>query len=266
MKRDEFELTRKTITVWALGGVAVSAVGLLLLEVQKEDIALWLYAPATNVLAVLFGIAAVSMFWEYFVRRSHSQDLLRYLNLGTSVAQSGLTRVSTRSALDWPTLLATANEVIVLTEDIEWLERNHYTLRDQAQNRIVKATIAIPALGGLYARRQAELRGIEPDERDRRIQESIDRVARAWREDVKAGRLRSGSRLTVVGHGYESGYEIFIVDRTTIVTLSAPGDGAGLVDRLALVFDQSNEMLPSSFLRRHVADLETMTKIQEVGE
>ncbi|QVG65555.1 hypothetical protein JG551_002990 [Curtobacterium flaccumfaciens pv. flaccumfaciens] len=260
-----FLATRRAVLNFAIAGGLVTLLGLILLEAFKGAVWPWVYSSATNVLGVLFGLAVVSLIWEFFVRRDHSTDLRHYLRLGSSVAKSGLQDVSPRSRLDWQSLLESANEVTVLTYDAEWLGRNSYTLTDVARVRPLRVMVAVPKADGAYLVREAKRRGLTTESLAASISEVVTRAARLWRDAKKPpGSLHSGSKLSVVEHELDLGYEVVTIDRTTIVTLAAPGDSDDLQDRVAFVYSQAAEEYPTSFFTTHKPLLESMNRMDEV--
>ncbi|KAB1658161.1 hypothetical protein [Pseudoclavibacter sp. CFCC 11306] len=260
-----FKATRRSVLSIVVLGGALTLLALILLEVFRDGLWPWLYAAATNVLGVLFGLAVVSLIWEFLVRREHSKDLLHYLRLGSSIAKSGLQDVSPRSKLDWQHLLESANDITVLTYNGDWLDRNAYVIRDVARERPLSVTVAVPVNGGAQLGREAELRGIPADRLAEEIAGVVARAARLWR-DVKQGseQLHRGSKLRVVEHDLDLGYEVVTIDRTTIVTLAAPGDSDELRDRVAFVYNQSPEEYPTNFFTAYKEDLDDMRRMDEV--
>jgi hypothetical protein len=266
MASDDFTSSRESVIKLAVAGGAVTLTGLILLEVFKKDLWTWVSAAGTNILGVLFGLAVVSLVWEFFVRRTHSADLRHYLRLGASVAQSGLQEVTSRSKLDWPDILGSANEVTVLTYSAEWLDRNDYVLRDIATTRALSVTVAVPIRGGAFMLREAELRGVSSDKIADSIAETVARGARLWRDANNSQTpLHAGSKLSIVEHDIALGYEVVTVDRTTIVTLAAPGDIDEILDRVAFVYQQSAEQYPTSFFTSHTSKLAEMNRLDEVS-
>lgn len=260
----EFAATSRSVLTIAIVGGAITLVALILLEVFRSSIWTWLYSAATNVLGVLFGLAVVSLVWEFFVRRDHSKDLRHYLRLGSSVAKSGLQDVVPRSKLDWPHLLASANEVTVLTHSSEWLERNAYLLRDVARTRPVSITVAVPVRGGAYLAREADLREMSPETIATTIAETARRAVRLWRDAKQDGQpFHKDSRLKVVEHSIDLGYEVVTIDRMTIVTLAAPGDSSEMRDRVAFIYEQSAEEYPTTFFASYRSALDDMTALDE---
>jgi len=264
IKKDFPESSNRVLQVAIVGG-ALTLVALILLEVFRGDMWVWLYSATTNVLGVLFGLAVVSLVWEYFVRRDHSTDLRHYLRLGASVAKSGLQDVTPRSKLDWQELLASANEITVLTYSGEWLDKNAYVIRDVACERPLLVTVAVPVKGGAYLAREAESRGIPAERLADGIGDVVARAAGLWR-DAKEDpeQLHRGSKFSVVEHSLNLGYEVVTIDRTTIVTLAAPGDLAEVRDRVAFVYSQSPEEYPTSFFTAYKPLLTSMNRLDEV--
>ena len=266
MARD-FAATRRAVISVATVVSTATLVALILLEMFRGRVPEWLYAATTNVLGVLFGLAVVSLIWEFFVRRNHSADLRHYLRLGSSVAKSGLQEVAPRSKLDWQELLASANEVTILTYNEEWLERNAYIIRAVACERPLSVTVAVPVKGGAYLERMAETREASAEKLADSIGEAVAWAARLWRD---AGRgpdqLHRGSMISVVEHDLDLGYEVVTIDRTTIVTLAAPGDSDELRDRVAFVYSQSPEEYPTSFFTAYKLLLADMNRLDEVKE
>ncbi|GAA1144999.1 hypothetical protein [Microbacterium oxydans] len=260
-----FAATRRSVLTLAVIGGVLTLAALVLLELFRDNLWPWLYAAATNVLGVLFGLAVVSLIWEFFVRRDHSTDLRHYLRLGSSIAKSGLQDVSPRSKLDWQHLLASANDITVLTYNGDWLDRNAYVIRDVARERPLSVTIAVPVNGGAYLAREAELRGVTAERLADNIGDVVARAARLWR-DAKQGseQLHRGSKLSVVEHDLDLGYEVVTIDRTTIVTLAAPGDSDELRDRVAFVYNQSPEEYPTNFFTAYKPLLAGMNRLDEV--
>lgn len=260
----DFRATGRSVLAVAIVGGVVTMGALILLEVFRKAFWPWLYSAATNVLGVLFGLAVVSLIWEFFIRRDHSSDLRHYLRLGASVAKSGLQDVTPRSKLDWQHLLESANDVTVLTYSAEWLERNAYLLRDVARSRPVNVTVAVPVKGGRYLDREAARTGRTAESLADSIFETATGCVRQWREakDV-AHSLHKDSMLKVVEHDLDLGYEVITIDRTTIVTLAAPGDAGELLDRVAFVYGQNLEEYPTSFFVSYRSQLEAMTRLDE---
>jgi hypothetical protein len=254
---------RDVLAVSIIAGV-ISFGGLLTLEYFKDQTFPWFYAAGTNVLAVILGLAVVSLLWEYFVRKSHGQDLRHYLRLGASVAQSGLQEVTTWSALDWSDLLKGAAEVTALTDNAEWLERNQYPLLDLARKRVLSVTVAVPSRDGTYLARLAAVRGITADNLADAIEAAAEKSTQLWREAGQSGGgVRPGGKFSVVEHPLDLNYQVFTIDGKTIVTLSAPGDDLGLQDRLAFVYEQGPGENPTSFLRAHLQKLGSMVRLRE---
>lgn len=260
----DFTATRKSVLTVAIVGGVITLALLIVLEVFRGSVWTWVYAASTNVLGVLFGLAVVSLIWEFFVRRDHSADLRYYLRLGSSVAKSGLQDVTPRSKLDWQRLLASANDVTVLTYSAEWLDRNAYILRDVAKTRPLSVTVAVPAGGGNYLVRQASLTGASAEDMAAQISASATKAVRLWR-DARTGSqpLHRDSKLSVVEHDISLGYEVVTIDQITIVTLSAPGDAGESLDRVAFVYGQNAEEYPTSFFVSYRPKLTDMNRLDE---
>ncbi len=70
-----------TVLGIAIGGGVVTLLGLILLEAfQRRRLALGLLVNH-KCAGVLYGLAVVSLIWEFVVRRDHSTDLRHYLRL-----------------------------------------------------------------------------------------------------------------------------------------------------------------------------------------
>jgi hypothetical protein len=264
MAKVEFPNTRRAIvTVASIVGIATLA-GLVVLDGYRDEWPLWIFSAGTSLLAVIFGLAVVSFVWELFVRQSHSTDLRHYLRLGASVAQSGLQEATTFSRLNWPELLSNASEITVLTDSAEWLGAHQYSLRDHARERVLTVRVAVPASKGTFLQRYAELRGLQADKLSEDIEDIAERSTKLWREAGTGGKpVRAGSKLSVIEHDLDVNYEVFTIDRKTIVTFRAPGDYTGQHDRLAFVYEQSAEQYPTDFLRTYMANLDGWTKLRE---
>lgn len=257
-----FLATRRTVVGVAIitGGLALAA--LIILGLIQEQLWPWVFTAANNVLGVLFGLAVVSMLWEFLVRRDHSSDLRHYLRLGASVAKSGMQDVTPRSKLDWQRLLASANEVVVLTHSAEWLERNAYLLLDVARTRPVAATIAVPVRGGALLAREAESSGKADDVVADSIFESVTSAVRLWRDTKASGQpLHKNSSLRVVEHDFDLHYEVIMIDNTTVITLAAPGVAGVSLDRLAFVYSQGAAEYPTSFFASFRSQLGRMNAL-----
>lgn len=260
----DFDATRRRVLRVAPTVGLLALVSLFLLEGQKSWLWPWLYAASTNVLGVLFGLAVVSLIWEFFVRRDHGNDLRHYLRLGSSVAKSGLQDVTPRSKLDWQDLLASANEVTVLTFNAEWLDRNAYILRDVAKTRPLVVTVAVPVKGGSYLERHAALTDSSAEALGTQISEMVSKAVRLWR-DARTGpqALHKNSKLSVFEHDISLGYEVVAIDQTTIVTLAAPGDAGESLDRVAFVYGQNLEEYPTSFFLSFRSQIADMNRLDE---
>lgn len=263
MNRDFTATRRSVLTVAIVGGVA-TFLALILLEAYRDSLWPWLYSAATNILGVLFGLAVVSMIWEFFVRRDHSSDLRHYLRLGASVAKSGLQDVAPRSKLDWQDLLESANEVTVLTHSAEWLERNAYLLLDVARTRPLAVTVAVPVKGGAFLEQEATRLGKTANSLFEAIQQGVTSSVRMWR-DAKGSTqtLHKNSTIRVVEHEFDLDYEVIMIDHTTVVTFAAPGNVGPALDRVAFVYSQSIAEYPTSFFASYRAQLDTMNGLDE---
>lgn len=265
MTEKDFSSSRRIVLIVSISVAAITLLLLVLVEVARSKLWDWVYAASTNVLAVLFGLAVVSFFWEFLVRKAYSADQRDYLRLGASVAQSGLQDVKLRSRMKWEELLASANEVTVLSRDAEWLSRNLYPLRDTATERTLKVTVAVPSKTGQYVARMAAIASVAVDKYWEPTATSIGTAADLWRA-AKASPpgLKAGSHLRIVEHDFDLGYEVVTVDRTTVILLGAPGDGVGREDPLALVYKQGPEQYPTSFLTAYKTQLDSMNSVEEV--
>lgn len=265
MGKKDFAITRRSVVSLAIIVGVISLACLLLLEFGKAHVWEWAYSAGINVFGVLFGVAVVSLGWEFFVRRSHSTDLRHYLRLGASVGQSGLQEITPQSRLRWNDLLERASVVTVLTDSTEWLDRNSFSLLDRARERGVTVTVAVPALEGEFLKNRAFAMSSDLERLKEQIQDTVDRVARQWRSAAGTGKpLHSGSKLSVVEHPYDVPYDIVTVDGMTLIALSAPGAASGTSDRLTIEFDQDSLEYPTNFLRTHIAGLEHLPRLEEV--
>ncbi len=136
----------------------------------------------------------------------------------------------------------------MLTYDAEWLGRNSYTLTDVARVRPLHVIVAVPKADGAYLIREAERRGLTTESLAGSIGDIVTRAARLWRDAKKPpSSLHNGSRLSVVEHELDLGYEVVTIDRTTIVTLAAPGDSDDLQDRVAFVYSKRPKSIRPAF-------------------
>lgn len=255
----EFLGTRRSVVAVSITVSVVALAALVVLGAVQASLWPWAYQAASNVLGVLFGLAVVSMLWEFFVRRDHGSDLRHYLRLGASVAKSGLQDVAPRSKLDWQRLLESANEVVVLTNSAEWLDRNVYLLLDVARNRPVAVTVVVPVKGGAYLTREARKTGKSSDALSDAIFESVTGAARLWREARSSGQsIHKSSKLSVLEHDFDLEYEVIMIDNTTVVTLTAPGSAGATLDRLAFVYTQNTAEYPTSYFASFRTELSTM--------
>lgn len=264
MRWKDFPQSRRAVSWLAMLVGVVSFAAMLILEFNKDGLWGWAYAALMNVAAVLFGLAVVSFAWEFFVRQAHGEDLRHHLRLGASVAQSGLQEVGSRSRVNWPELLATANTITVLTDGPEWLEKNMHALRDLARTRALTVVVAVPKTTGGFLSRRAALRGVAVDRLSDPIRYSAERAARLWRDAISTGGLRGGSRLSIVEHDWDLGYEVVAIDEVTIVTLAAPGDVEDIEDRLIFEYKQPVDQYPTRFLRANFEIIAGLNKIDEV--
>jgi hypothetical protein len=262
--KSDFQLTRQSVTIWAVAGSAVCVIALLLLELNNEKVPGWLYPIGSNVFGVLFGISAVSIIWEFFIRKNHNADLLGYLQLGSSVGQSGLRAIVPESELDWRSALSTANRVTVLARDLSWLDKNAFLILELARRRRVEVVIAAPTPGSSLILGLAAQQGVTTATVEEQNTIIADRATRLWRESAANGTtLVSGGKLRVVGHSFDLKYYVVTIDSSTVVLLDAPGTNSSAIDRIALRFDQSDTGYPSRALRDHLNQLNSMSIMQE---
>ncbi len=266
MDKGNYRATRARVFVVAIVVGSLSAVGFFVVEYSRTEIPAWSYAAIVNLLGVFFGLSFVSLVWEFFVRKAHGEDLRHHLRLGASVASSGLQEMNSYSSLEWNTLLKSASMISVLASDADWLDRNSHLLVEVAQRRPLKVTIAVPVAGGDEMKRHATLRGIDAERMEQQVKEVASRAGRLWRETNASARpMRAGSQLRVVEHSMSLGYEIIVIDETTIVSLAAPDDNAGVFDRISFVYEQSSFENHTRLFRSHVEGLDDLDAIEEVA-
>jgi hypothetical protein len=213
-----------------------------------------------TLLTTVLSIGVISLLFEYLLRRSWAEDLLRFLRLNVAVSKSGIQHVGEEPSVDWAAALGQAVEVRALVRDpSKWLQTNLSHLLLAAQRHSANILIGVPNPDGEHFEDIAACVGLSADQ----LRQSIDIATQSLEAQWAAHKphLNEGSVFRLVPYDQIPLYELVAVDNSTFCFLSRPvshgiGDYA-----LVLEFLQDSPQYPATWLRESLRALEDLNEL-----
>ena len=220
-----------------------------------------LHTALTNILGALLAIGAVSLIFELSVRRTYSSDLLRFLNLKTSMVKSGVSHVGTARDGDLDVPLATVDDLVFLGRSpATWLYEHLPKLLRIAEKRSLSLTIVLPdpANAALMSAVATGL-GTDPQDLAAGITSFRSDLDAKWKASLPA--IRSGTAFRLVYCDTAPSFDALAGTSVAAVLLSKPTAAQPGDDLLMVTFDQPKPEFPSAWLLQSLDGFRTANEI-----
>jgi hypothetical protein len=245
--------------------VAISGIGLFIIY-QYEPLSATarphgahlshhLFGLLQTLLTTTLSIGGISLLFEYLLRKSWAEDLLRFLRLNVVVAKSGIQHVGEETTLDWSRSLPQAVEVQALVRDpSKWLQSNLSHLLTASQRHAAKILIGVPDPEGPHFAEVAACVGLTPEQLGQFIEVAVQTVEAQWA--ALKPHLNGESVFRIVTYKEIPLFEVVAVDNLTFCFLSRPV--RHVIGNYALVieFFQDSPQYPAAWLREVLEPLE----------
>lgn len=254
--------------LWSSVLVGVSILGLVLIYrfgpappgARGWHLTIRQFGLLQTLLTTLLSIGAISLLFEYLLRRSWADDLLRFLRLNVVVAKAGVQYVGEDSSVEWQSTLPKAVEIRGLIRDPnKWLMMNLNHLLTACQRHTTTILVGVPDPDGTRFEEVAGSVGLTVEQLQQNIKVTQDSIVTQWR--ALKPHLNDGSVLRIVTYSQIPMFEVISVDNSTYCLLSRPVDHQ-LGDRaLALEFFQDSPQYPANWLREALRPLENANEL-----
>jgi hypothetical protein len=213
-----------------------------------------------TLLTTVLSLGAISLLFEFLLRKSWAEDLLRFLRLNVVVAKAGIQLVTNDAAVEWNRTLPQAVEIRALVRDpSRWFQTNLALLMKATQRHAAKILIGVPDPQGPNFQRVAESVGLTEDQLRQFIDVARQTVEAQWA--ALKPHIDSGSTFRIVTFDGIPLFEVISVDNSTFCLLTRPllhgiGD-----DQLALEFLHDTPQYPADWLRQVLDPLEDANEL-----
>lgn len=220
----------------------------------------WTTAIST-VLGTILAVAIVTLLFEFRLRRSFGNDLIRFLNLKKSLVVSGLSDVDVSARMDTRSTLAHSDEILYVgrTPDA-WLNENFPYLLRLGEKHQVHITVSLPDPDNDdIVTTVANGMGVPPTDLAQSIRAFITSAQAQWR--AAEPRLKQGTSIRLV---HARAIPLFDALHSTGMTglfLSKPVFHAAADDLLGLCFTEDEDVFPRSWIAAAMEQIRTENEV-----
>jgi hypothetical protein len=214
-----------------------------------------LFGLLQTLFTTTLSIGGISLLFEYLLRKSWAEDLLRFLRLNAVVSRSGIQHVGEETTVEWSRVLPNAGEVHALVRDpSRWLQANLTHLLTASQRHAAKILVGFPDPAGPHFGDVASCVGLTADQLAQFIDVAVQSVEAQWA--ALKPHINDESVFRIVTYREIPLFEVIAVDNSTFCFLSRPVRHAIGDYALALEFFQDSPQYPSDWLRQVLDPLE----------
>lgn len=211
-------------------------------------------------LTTVLSIGAISLLFEFLLRRSWATDLLHFLRLNVVVARSGVQHVGSETTVEWDAPLARAVEIRALVRDpSKWFLMNLPHVLRACQQHSASVLVGVPDPDGPNFPAIAECVGLTAPQLKQNIEVAIGTVENQW--GAQKPHLNDGSVIRVVTYPQIPLYDVISIDNATFCVLSRPIRHALGDYGLVFEFMQDSPQYPADWLRESLASLENENEL-----
>ena len=231
--RDRLYLVALLVCIGAVGGLIAVASHAPSANGSGWEFDQTTYTVLATMLSTALSVGLLSLIVELFLRESYARALRRFLNLKTTLVQSGLLDISVRPG-DLSERIERATTVRAIARDPHaWVLAHYSSVVMAAVKRQVHVSLLVPDAEGEHFPAVAESLDVTPDELRNNIDLALGALKQQW---GSVGPIHPGSTISVRAVQLPL-YDITCVDDLAICTLGSSVEYRQGTRRVVLSFE-----------------------------
>jgi hypothetical protein len=259
--KSAFQLSRTKAVVTALVAVGL---GLLLVWVGEGQSAESRRTVLTELGAVVISVGVVTVAYEWYLRRTFTEELLEVVGLQQALARVGIEKVCPLGDVDWAEVILDSREIAVLLIDpLPWMDENWPRLLERAHSEGSKIEIFVPHPSENHNLSSiASALGISESSLQNRLNDVVSLVRGGWSRAIESGRLHPRAELTLYGYPGLVGSTAILTEKAMILGISVNGAGSD-TQRWSFRFRKAADTKFRDWLRSQLDSLTYLVPLYE---